>query len=56
MRKLVISGKWIRVKPKPGDLFMNIFGGRKVARIRDKELAEEMVNAYNSRKHEEVNR
>jgi hypothetical protein len=47
MRKLIISGKWIRVKPAPTDLLLNILGGKKVAKIYDMDTARNMVAAYN---------
>ena len=47
MAKLIISGKYIRVEKRPNDLFLNIFKGKKVAKIYDMDLAIKMVNNFN---------
>jgi len=45
--ELKITDKWIRKVNTPNDLFLNIFGGRRVAKIRCKTTAKKMVEAYN---------
>ena len=51
MRTLFIRGKYIRITHEPNNYFRNIFkGDKKVARICNREVAEELVKLYNTTK------
>lgn len=45
--KLTITDKWIREVKTPSDLFLHIFGGRRIAKIKCSQTAKKMVEAYN---------
>jgi len=45
--KIEVDGRFIRQRKLPNDLFLNIFKGKVLAKCKNEEIANILVDAYN---------
>lgn len=48
IQALEAHGKVIRERKRPGNLFLNLFPGKFIAKCRSEEIAKAIVDAYNT--------
>lgn len=49
-RKIIIENGWIKEKTQPSEFFLSLFNrNKKVAKIKDNFLAQELVDCYNEK-------
>ena len=44
---MIIDRGYIKIERKPGDLFLQFFKYRKIAKVKDLDVCKKMVEAYN---------